>query len=142
MIGSTVAPGPSSGDARPDGWRRRGQGHQTARVPPISDTRCGRQIVRSATGRDSGAVIHHQPLLRQRPRHTPPATSPTRPSRPPLTRRPASAPVRPTSHFSDSAEPVSQNLLLWMGNDIQMKIIFHSHLHFSRVIFHCQIGNP
>ena len=32
--------------------------------------------------------------------------------------------------------PVSQNLSIWVGNDIQMKIIFYSPIKFSRAIFH------
>ena len=49
------------------------------------------------------------------------------------------APLADPAGRLGGGQAVSQNVLIWVGNDIQMKIIFHSHLHFSRVIFQSQI---
>ena len=43
---------------------------------------------------------------------------------------------------SGSEDPVSQNLLIWVGNDIQIKFIYHSQHQFFRAIFHSQPRKP
>ena len=41
---------------------------------------------------------------------------------------------------SSSLKSSVPNLSIWVGNDIQMKIIFHSLITFSRAIFHSYIN--
>ena len=45
-------------------------------------------------------------------------------------------PGRQNNNSPGGSTPVSQNLSIWVENDIQMKIIFHSPIKFSRAIFH------